>query len=154
MSAGIVQAIYISELEGHPMKKMQSVLVKQRGIVGDRYFSGNGHWSTFPDQSGSALTLLAGEVIESSGFDGSVLRRNIVTLGIELGILINREFAIGSIRCFGVRPCLPCKYLEDIIGSGFRKHHDGIRGGLRVEVLEGGVVAIGDPIELIDSSVE
>lgn len=131
------------------MANMPSVVVDHRGIVGDRYFSGKGHWSSFPDQTGSALTLIAGEVIESSSFDGPSLRRNIVTLGLDLGELIGREFIIGSIRCFGVRPCLPCNYLEDIIGSGFRKEHDGIRGGLRVDILEGGVVTVGDLISLI-----
>lgn len=149
MSTGIIQDIYISEFEGHPMVRMRSVVVNSQGIVGDRYCKGNGHWSSFPDQTGSALTLIASEVIESSSFEGPLLRRNIVTSGLDLGELIGREFSIGLIRCFGVRPCLPCKYLEDIIGRGFRKEHDGIRGGLRVDVLKGGLVAIGDPIELI-----
>ena len=149
MSIGIVQDIYISEFEGHTMVRMQSVVVNSRGIVGDRYFRGKGHWSSFPDQTGSALTLIASEVIESSSFEGPLLRRNVVTSGLDLVELIGHEFAIGSIRCFGVRPCLPCKYLEDIIGRDFRKEHDGIRGGLRVDVLKGGLVAIGDPIELI-----
>lgn len=149
LSTGIIQDIYISEFEGHPMVRMRSVVVNSQGIVGDRYCKGNGHWSSFPDQTGSALTLIASEVIESSSFEGPLLRRNIVTSGLDLGELIGREFSIGLIRCFGVRPCLPCKYLEDIIGRGFRKEHDGIRGGLRVDVLKGGLVAIGDPIELI-----
>ena len=44
-------------------------------------------------------------------------RRNIVTEGIELNKLINKEFSIGSVKVKGHDLCRPCKYLQELLGQ-------------------------------------
>ncbi len=73
-------------------------------------------------------------------------RRNVVTRGIRLLDLIGRRFRIGEVVCEGVRPCPPCKHLEEITGKKVMRPliH---RGGVRARIVEGGWIRVGDPIQ-------
>src|SRR5215217_8291996 len=72
-------------------------------------------------------------------------RRNITTRAIVLEPLLGKCFRIGEVVCEGVRPCPPCKHLEEIIGKKIMKPlvH---RGGLRARIVEGGWIRVGDQI--------
>ncbi len=75
-------------------------------------------------------------------------RRNLVTAGIELESLKDRTFRIGTAVFRGVRPCAPCGYLEHITEAGVFDALKG-RGGFRADVLEEGILHVGDAIELL-----
>jgi len=72
-------------------------------------------------------------------------RRNIVTQGISLNDLVDREFSVGSVRLRGTMLCEPCKYLQGLTGlpvvEGYLH-----RGGLCAEILTPGVINVGDEI--------
>ena len=55
---------------------------------------------------------------------------------------------IGEVLLRGMRLCEPCDHLESLTRPGVREAliH---RGGLRAQILEGGVIRVGDPIALI-----
>lgn len=131
-----------------PMELRNEVRVDRSGIVGDRYALGTGYWSNFPDQSGSAMTLISREVLDEVDIDSVQARRNVVTEGVSFEDLLGKTFRIGTILCIGVRPCDPCKYLEQAVRVGLRRDLRGIRGGLRVDVVGEGSFSVGDEIVL------
>lgn len=127
-----------------PRAVPRALVVAGRGIGGDRYFAGAGTWSDWPDQTGIALTLVEAEVLEELGLDGAAARRNVVTRGIRLNDLVGKQFRIGSLECRGVRLAEPCKHLEQLTGVPVKALLH--RGGLRVDVLADGEIAVGDAI--------
>jgi MOSC domain-containing protein YiiM len=142
-----VISIYTAKAEGAPMQSHHSVeLVEGSGIVGDRYATGEGHFSDrkYADKQ---LTLVEAEVAERVGLTPDQTRRNVVTRGIVLESLIGKTFRIGDTEIRGIRPCDPCAYLESLTRPGLVKDmlH---KGGLRAEILRGGQVSVGDELIL------
>jgi MOSC domain-containing protein YiiM len=72
-------------------------------------------------------------------------RRNVLTCGVALNHLVGREFQIGDVRLRGLKLCEPCTHLQQLTGKPMIKAllH---RGGLRAEILSGGVIKVGDRI--------
>ncbi|MGA2927112.1 MAG: MOSC domain-containing protein [Solirubrobacteraceae bacterium] len=148
--AGTVEAIWVAPSAGAPAVSMPvASAVAGGGLQGDRHLSGTG---TFPSGvAGSALTLIEAEVCES--FDPPLSpgehRRNIVTRGIELNKLVGRRFAVGDVRCRGMRLCEPCTVVQHYASRPVLRAlvH---RGGLRADILADGQLAVGDAVELLD----
>ena len=120
-----------------------------RGIVGDRYFEGTGTFSA-SEKHGQQLTLIEAEVLDALRDDGLDLtpidaRRNVVTRGIELNALVEKEFEVGGARCIGRRLCEPCSHLQRLTGASLLRSmvH---RGGLRADIIRSGTVRIGDAV--------
>ena len=121
-----------------------------KGLEGDRYYSKLGTYSN-ETGSGRDVTLIEIEAIEALKKDYEVQldagqsRRNIVTRGVALNHLVEREFRIGDVVLRGTRLCEPCAHLEKLTVKGAMR---GLihRGGLRAEIVKGGVVHVGDVI--------
>ena len=121
-----------------------------QGLEGDRYYLKTGTYSKIPG-SGREVTLIEIEAIEALrreyriDIDAAQARRNIVTRGVALNHLIDREFTVGDVVLRGTRLCDPCAHLEKLTVKGVMR---GLihRGGLRAEVLRGGMIRIGDVI--------
>jgi MOSC domain-containing protein YiiM len=122
-----------------------------RGLQGDRHVTGSGTFAS--GLPGSALTLIEAEVCESFepplGPDDH--RRNVVTRGIALNDLVGHEFALGSVRCQGMRLCEPCTVVQRYAGRPVLRAlvH---RGGLRADILAEGEIAVGDEIRAREGS--
>jgi MOSC domain-containing protein YiiM len=125
------------------------------GLVGDRYRDRTGFYSPNPTDPGAQeLTLIEEESLAAVLDDTGIVlgpeehRRNITTRAIELESLLGKRFHIGEIICEGVRPCPPCTHLEEVTGKHVMKPlvH---RGGIRVRVVAGGWIRVGDPIQAI-----
>src|SRR5262249_33594862 len=116
------------------------------GLVGDRYFRPKDGGK--PDQE---ITLIESEALEALARECGIplqpvqVRRNLVTRGVPLNHLIDREFTVGEVRLRGIRLCEPCAHLEAMTHQGVR---EGLlhRGGLRARVIKGGTVRVGDQI--------
>jgi len=151
MAAGIVEAICVAASAGEPARTLAAVrALAGHGLEGDRHITGRG---TFPSgRPGSALTLIEAEVCES--FDPPLEpgehRRNLVTRGIALNGLVGRVFAIGSVRCRGMRLCEPCTVVQRYAGRPVLRAlvH---RGGLRADILEYGQISVGDEVRTLAS---
>jgi MOSC domain-containing protein YiiM len=153
MSGGL-RGIYLASKKGEPLRAVDRVrAVPGRGLEGDRYFLGIGSFSRWPG-SGRAVSLIEQEAIDAvrheHGLDVSQgrSRRNLVTQGVHLAELIGRRCRIGTALFRGCRPCAPCRYLQRLAGPGTFEALAG-RGGLRAEILEEGIIAVGDSIELL-----
>ena len=129
-------------------------LVAGKGIEGDRYFTGKGTFSKQLQGNPSVeVTLIEKEEIDKFNNehgqqqnDGD-FRRNIVTTGIRLNNLVDKEFTIGSVKLKGIRLCEPCDYLAKTVNALVLPHMVG-RGGLRAQILMGGTVNRDDTIEV------
>lgn len=153
--AGRVEAIFTAPEAGAPMEQQGTVVVAPGvGIVGDRYALGTGTWSA-PRWHDKELTLFEAEVAEALGIEAYVPRRNIVLRGVSLFGLIGVRFRLGEAMLLGVRPCDPCRYIQELTGvPELTKGLAGERGGLRVRILERGRIRLGDTIEVVGLAEE
>jgi len=151
MFHGTLLSIHIAAKAGAPMEERESAeAVTGRGLLGDRYFDGVGHWSQHPGV-GRQLTLIEIESIEALEGEKKIAimpgaaRRNLVTRGVPLNHLVGREFQVGGVRLLGTRLCEPCDYLEGLTTKGVLS---GLihRGGLRADIVSGGTIRVGDTV--------
>jgi MOSC domain-containing protein YiiM len=153
--AARVVSIYIAPAAGSQMEPLGNAeAVPGRGLEGDRYFAGNGAFSTraVPGREVTELTLIESEVIEELRDDWGIdvdaadSRRNIVTRGVALNDLVGRDFRVGEVRLRGSSLCEPC---VSLVKSPENKHllralaH---KGGLRARILSPGRIGVGDPV--------
>jgi len=140
-------------LSGFMQEVIEIRAVPGKGLQGDRYF--NVTRTDVPDHGkGREVTLIEIEAIEALKNEKGIelapgnARRNLVTCGVPLNHLINREFKVGEVVLRGVRLCEPCTHLEDLTQSGVQS---GLvhRGGLRAHILTDGIIKAGDTIEEI-----
>jgi len=75
-------------------------------------------------------------------------RRNLVTEGVPLLYLIGATFRVGDVVFRGIKSCPPCAHLEKLTRPGVRAALQN-RGGLRAEVVRGGMLRIGDDIAVV-----
>lgn len=154
---GKVVTIYVASDAGLPMQETPEVVARAgAGLVGDRYEGHRGAFSASGRQVIRHVTLIAVEDILVANqrlrcpFRLNETRRNILTLGIEsLESLIGSEFRIGNDAVFrGVEPCKPCQRPSKLANKRWFAEAFAHRGGIRAEVLQGGIITSGSPIWL------
>ena len=148
---GTVVSIHIAPAGRAPILPVGEIqAIAGKGLEGDRYFRKTGSYSKTPG-SGREVTLIEIEAIEALtreyeiDIDAAQARRNIVTRGVALNHLIDREFSVGEVVLRGTRLCDPCSHLEKLTVKGVLR---GLihRGGLRADIVHGGVIRAGDMI--------
>ncbi len=152
MTQGKVVSIHIAPKGSAPMRSLDFVqAVAGKGLEGDRYFEFKGTYSKKggPERE---ITLIESEAVEAAERDYELkadpgkIRRNLVTRGVALNHLVGREFKVGGVRLRGIRLSEPCDHMESLAGvAGIGKAlvH---RGGLRAEIVEGGLIGVGDSV--------
>ena len=151
LEQGTIISIHVAKSGGAPMETVtRALIVAGRGLQGDRYHERIGTYSTHPG-SGREVTLIETEALEALKRDYGVdiepaqARRNIVTCAVALNHLVGREFVVGEARLRGMRLCDPCAHLENLSARGALR---GLirRGGLRADVVSGGIIRVGDSV--------
>lgn len=149
----VVERIFISLERGTPHVECERIELRSgMGVIGDRNFGVSQH-------PGQNHTLIEAEEIErfctehARVTDLSPTRRNLITRGVRLNVLVNTEFTIGNVRMRGVELCEPCVILGGALSNESLTTHAVIkqwvgRGGLRVDVLNNGQVALGAQVEI------
>ena len=155
MFKGTLELICIAGDKGEPLRTVpEARAVEGKGLEGDRYFDGRGHWSSHPGV-GREVTLVEMEALEALKREAEIelapeaARRNLVTRGVPLNHLVGRKFRVGEVVLRGLRLCEPCQYLDGITQASLRAPlaH---RGGLRAIIVKGGVLRAGDVIEEVE----
>lgn len=144
--------IFVCKDKGEPMYSLEYVeALKGLGLAGDRYALGKGAWSG-NNPVKRQVTFIAMEAIEEANkqlkkpFLPEETRRNIVTMGVDLNSLVGKTFKIGSVIFKGTELCDPCKRPSVLAGKESFKEAFDNKGGLRAEVISGGMVTIGEMI--------
>jgi len=126
------------------------------GLEGDRYYTQPSHNSHNP-KPGREVTLIENEAIDALQHEVGIslslgnARRNLVTRGVPLNHLVDKQFKVGEVILKGVQLCEPCKHLEELTQPGVLA---GLihRGGLRAEILNEGIIRVGDSVEEMQQS--
>jgi MOSC domain-containing protein YiiM len=113
------------------------------GLVGDHYAgrSGSREVSLIGEENLAAI----GAFLGSGPASPALLRRNIVTTGINLLALKGRRFRLGTAILAYAGECHPCSRMELLLGTGGYNAVRG-QGGILARVLEAGRVEIGDAL--------
>lgn len=122
----------------HEVVAVESVeCVAGMGLRGDRFFG-------FKQDYKGQVTFFAAEVYEAlCGELGvkdrgpSVFRRNVLTRGIDLTMLIGKEFEIQGVVFSGTGESSPCHWMDAAFAPGAEAALKG-RGGLRARIVSGG----------------
>jgi len=148
---GVLLHICIAEAGAQPMQELaEARLVAGLGIDGDRYATGQGHYSKLP-RADRQVTLIEIETIEAIVRDHRIrlvaqeTRRNLTTRGVPLNHLVGRRFRVGAVVLRGERLNVPCKYLDGLLGRELFGPLTN-RSGLNCTIVTGGVIRPGDPI--------
>lgn len=146
-----VALICIAGQEAGTIHTMDAVsVVAGQGIVGDRNYGKR----KYPGQN---LTLVEAEEIEAFNHDQgttmalSATRRNLVTRGVRLNVLVGREFSIGSVTLRGVELCEPCATLGRSLAQPGLSAAAVVRAlthrcGLRADILSTGTITLGEEV--------
>ena len=149
---GSVVNLYIAPKAAGPMIEVAQVRAfEDRGLEGDRFFRESWAAAKRPDK---AVSLIEQEVLEMAALEHQVIiardktRRNIVTRGVPLIDLLDRDFMIGNVVMRGIRLFEPCAHLEKVshISGIFRALEH--RSGLKAAILSDGVIHTGDAVKL------
>jgi MOSC domain-containing protein YiiM len=139
-----VVAIHIGESAGGELQSVTAVRAcAGKGLQGDRHFHPEGA------APGQALTLVEEEVVDDVGLPPGGTRRQLTVRDVSLADLIGKHFRVGAVLCYGVEICEPCLHLQQLTRPGIIKDlvH---RGGLNADILNDGVIAVGDEIATVD----
>lgn len=130
--AGAFPVIEVGEVE----------CVPGQGLAGDRFFG-------FKKNYKGKVTFFAAEVFDDvcrqlgvGGKLAGVTRRNVITRGVDLNVLIGKQFEVQGILFEGVSECSPCHWMNGAIAPGAEAALQG-RGGLRARVLTDGTLRAG-----------
>jgi hypothetical protein len=113
--------------------------VAGRGIRGDRYFD-------FKDNYKGQITFFSLEVfdalcgaLELHDRLPALVRRNVMTRGVDLNELIGQDFEVQGVHFHGMEECRPCYWMDRAIAPGAHEFLKG-RGGLRAKILSDGIL--------------
>jgi MOSC domain-containing protein YiiM len=108
--------------------------VAGRGVRGDRYFD-------FKDDYKGQITFFSLDVFDElcvaldlHDCSSATARRNVITRGVDLNELIDKEFEIQGVRFYGTQECAPCYWMDRAFALGAEDFLKG-RGGLRAKIL-------------------
>ena len=143
---GSVLGVCLSATEGGVTREVSEAMATAgAGLEGDRY-------CTFGASAETQLTLMQIEAVNefneafATNLPATAFRRNVITEGVDLNALEGRVFTVGDVQLPGVELCEPCADLQnllDIPGLVKQLTH---KGGLRCEILDGGVIRPGDKV--------
>lgn len=122
------------------------------GIVGDRHYRRR-------NAAADQITLIEQAAVDffnqthGSAIPASLLRRNLLMQDVSLNALVGRTFRVGAIRLRGIELCEPCSKVGRLLQAEGIPPQAAVRtligrGGLRAEILDTGVIRVGDTLTL------
>ena len=134
-------------------------VVANVGIAGDRYATGQGFYSGVTEWD-AHVTLIRREAFDGMAAEHGVrmepseLRRNLVTLGIDLDSLVGRRFRIGAQAVLrGRRVWPPCVHIVRHSGRTEIFKFLARQCGIGADVIVGGTIRVGDAIVVESETV-
>ena len=143
---GKVLEIGISGNKSNKIVNVNNVdAIKGKGLVGEKHFKEN-------NISRCQITLIEIENINHyNKITGTTIPainflRNIITEGIQLNVLVGKEFFIGAVKVKAHDLCRPCNYLQEFLQQKNTVKELLHTGGLRCEILSDGKIYVNDQI--------
>jgi MOSC domain-containing protein YiiM len=150
-----VETIFTTDEGSAPMNEVEGIeAVERQGLRGDRYMEGTGYYSGMDE---CEVTFIESEAIAEIKDEYDIdlsdgrHRRNIVTSGVSVHDLLDKQFRVGETVFEGTRPRPPCAHVEQVADEeGVAKALKNRRGGICASVVEGGEIGVGDELEPLD----
>ena len=143
---GKVLKIGIVKNKGENVKSVNQIeAIKGKGLNNDRHFKEN-------NNKECQITLIEIEninnynKISNTKIPSIDFRRNIITEGVNLNVLLNKDFFIGNVKVRAHDLCRPCKHLQEILKQKNIIKEFLHKGGLRCEILSSGTIFLNDSI--------
>ncbi len=138
---GEIYGIFISHERNTPMTPLaQSMIIENYGLANDRKAQSN---------SKRQVLLVDEDTLQYVGVPAGGLNENLAVRGIDVDALeAGQRVRIGDVLLEVTMPCTVCGELEHI-REGLKEELRGRRGVLS-RVLRGGIVRLGDPIQIED----
>lgn len=133
-----------------PMQEIQSgKITVAAGLEGDH------KGIKFPDRQITVLALeawrAAADEAGEPALPWTARRANLLVQGVHLPRAAGGVVRIGQVHLEVTNQTVPCRRMDDAL-DGLRKAlHPDWRGGITCRVLAGGMVALGDPVEVLVS---
>jgi hypothetical protein len=130
-------------------------LVKNMGIVGDRWFGVNSllrkDGEMIPNDHARNITFFEQEKIkeiQEMGFDiqPEDLRRSVLVKNFPLNDMVGKVFSIGGVRFIGSRLSHGCDRIEKMLKIDGINKALYMRGGIRAAILNDGIIKVGNKI--------
>jgi MOSC domain-containing protein YiiM len=128
--------------------------IADKGLEGDRYALGTGFYSGVAEWD-AHITLMQIEPLESLAaahdchLDPKVLRRNLITRGVDLSSLIGRQFRVGpAVVLRGRKAWPPCSHIVKQSGRKEIFQYLARDTGIGADIVVGGTISLGDAIVL------
>ncbi|MEE9422083.1 MAG: MOSC domain-containing protein [Gammaproteobacteria bacterium] len=144
--------IFTSPAAGAAMQSIEAVqAIKNRGLLGDRYFKETGHWQSI---EACQVTLISDHDLRHMQKYGKAQvgegqhRRNLIVAGIKTQKLENKRFLIGDALFAWHKQRPPCAYIDSITEPWMSKTL-GLHAGVCLHVLESGLIQVGDPLTIV-----
>ena len=143
---GKVLEIGISEDKNNRIVNVNDVeAVKAKGLIGEKHFKENNskrcQITLIEIENINRYNKITGTTIPAINF-----LRNIITEGIQLNVLVGKEFFIGKVKVRAHDLCRPCKNLQESFQQKNTVKELLYTGGLRCEILSSGKIFINDQI--------
>jgi len=126
----------------HPIIEVSEIeCVAGCGVKGDRFFN-------YKENYKGQITFFSREIFNSmcialnlSGISPGAARRNVVTEGVDLNILIGADFEIQGVKFRGAVHCKPCCWMDQAFAPGAERFLQN-NGGLRAQILTDGKLSV------------
>ena len=143
---GKVLEIGISENNTNKIVNVNYVeAIKGKGLEGEKHFKEDNNKrcqiTLIEIENINLYNKITGTSIPAINF-----LRNIVTEGIQLNVLVGKEFFIGTVKVKAHDLCRPCKNLQESLRQKNTVKELLYTGGLRCEILSSGKIFINDQI--------
>ncbi|AKF10245.1 MOSC domain-containing protein [Sandaracinus amylolyticus] len=147
---GRVTWIGVRPEHGAPIEVLERAgVLADRGLERDRVSRRQGGKRQVTLIQAEHLDVIARLLGREGAIDPALLRRNVVVAGVNLIALRRMRFAIGgAVILEGTGTCEPCAKMDAALGEGAFHAMRG-HGGITARVIEGGEIAIGDPVRAL-----
>jgi MOSC domain-containing protein YiiM len=142
---GRLDAIWLKRARLGPMDRVEAAtLVAGRGLAGNANQGGRRQVAILSREAWDELMAELG-----GGLDPSARRANLLVSGLPLARTRGSELRMGAARIRLLGELTPCERMDEALPGLQARMRERWRGGTFGEVLEGGVVRVGDAIELV-----
>jgi MOSC domain-containing protein YiiM len=123
-------------------------LIAGKGIIADR------HFRDFNDPF-NQLSIIESENIDEYNSKNKLsipylnFRRNIITKGLKLNDLLNKNIKIGPVKLNVIDLCRPCRHLSEKLGRNDIIKEFLKKGGIRCQIINDGKISVTDKIKII-----
>lgn len=148
-TAGRLEAIWRKRAHRGPMDPLtEAVLEAGRGITGDANSGGRRQVTIIERERWDAHMAAL-----DASLDPSTRRANLMISGLALANTRGRTIRVGSARICIFGETKPCERMEEALPGLRRTMYDNWGGGAFGEVVEGGIITVGDQVAWEDDPI-